>query len=37
MDFSYNENQKMISDMIQQFGKNNINAIYALIIKKCVK
>ena len=24
MDFSYNENQKMISDMIQQFGKNNI-------------
>ena len=24
MDFSYNENQKMIADMIQQFGKNNI-------------
>ena len=24
MDFSYNENQKMISEMIQQFGKNNI-------------
>ena len=24
MDFSYNENQKMIADMIQQFGKQNI-------------
>ena len=24
MDFSYNENQKMIVDMIQQFGKQNI-------------
>jgi len=24
MDFSYNENQKMITDMIQQFGKQNI-------------
>ena len=24
MDFSYNENQKMIADMIQTFGKNNI-------------
>ena len=25
MDFSYSENQKMISDMIQQFGKQNIS------------
>ena len=25
MDFSYNENQKMITDMIQQFGKQNIS------------
>ena len=24
MDFNYNENQKMIADMIQQFGKQNI-------------
>jgi len=24
MDFSYNENQRMIADMIQQFGKKNI-------------
>ena len=24
MDFSYNENQKMIADMIQKFGKQNI-------------
>ena len=24
MDFSYNENQKMITDMVQQFGKQNI-------------
>ena len=24
MDFTYNENQKMIADMIQQFGKQNI-------------
>ena len=24
MDFSYNENQKMIADMVQQFGKQNI-------------
>ena len=24
MDFSYNDNQKMITDMIQQFGKQNI-------------
>ena len=24
MDFSYNENQRMIADMIQQFGKENI-------------
>ena len=24
MDFSYNENQKMIADMIQQLGKQNI-------------
>ena len=24
MDFTYNENQKMITDMIQQFGKQNI-------------
>ena len=24
MDFKLNENQKMIADMIQQFGKNNI-------------
>ena len=24
MDFSYNENQKMITDMIQKFGKQNI-------------
>ena len=24
MDFSYSENQKMITDMIQQFGKKNI-------------
>ena len=25
MDFSYNENQKMIADMIQKFGKNEIS------------
>ena len=25
MDFSYNENQKMITDMIQKFGKNEIS------------
>ena len=24
MDFNYNENQKMIADMVQQFGKQNI-------------
>ena len=24
MNFEINENQKMIADMIQQFGKNNI-------------
>ena len=24
MDFNYHDNQKMIVDMIQQFGKNNI-------------
>ena len=24
MDFTYNEDQKMIADMIQQFGKQNI-------------
>ena len=24
MNFSYNENQKMIADMIRQFGRNNI-------------
>ena len=24
MDFSYNDNQKMIADMIRQFGKQNI-------------
>ena len=24
MDFSYTENQKMIADMIRQFGKQNI-------------
>ena len=24
MNFSYNENQKMIADMVQQFGKQHI-------------